>query len=123
MSMIKRRLTEVAVDSVTDYLKEKFEKLKELDLDHDGQKDVDQLLEILENCGRLSKTAVQSMDFQKIAAGLDQVFSGLNTVVAAVDRDALGAASNELSKALVKLGALTQLGVREFREKGSLTDS
>ncbi len=36
---LKKHLTNVAVDSVMDYLKEKLEKLKQLDLDADGDRE------------------------------------------------------------------------------------
>ena len=48
--MFRKKLTEVAVESVTEYLEEKLEYLKTLDLDKDGQKDVDQITEIVKRC-------------------------------------------------------------------------
>lgn len=116
MSIIRRRLTEVAVDSFTDYLKEKVEQIKQLDLDHDGRKDVDQIKEIVEACGQHMKSAAQSMDFQKMATGLDQIMSGLNMVATAVDGKLLQAAGAELSKGLQKLGQLAQLAIEEAKE-------
>lgn len=119
MSMIKKRLTEVAVDSFTDYLKEKFEKVKQLDLDHDGRKDLDQMIELLDSCAQQSKVVLDSMDFQKLASGLDQIIVGCNTMALAVDSKALQSAGQELSKALKKLGQLAQLGIEEAKKSNN----
>ncbi len=119
MSFIKKRLTDVAVDSFTDYLKEKFEEIKQLDLDHDGKKDVDQMKEIVESCAQHAKAAVESTDFQKLAAGLDQILSGFNTASTSIDRTALRAAGAELGRGLSKLGQLAQLAIHEAKENDS----
>lgn len=116
MSMIRKRLTEVAVDSFTDYLKEKIEEIKQLDLDNDGRKDVDQMKEIVESCGAELKKVAQSMDFQKLAAGLDQIVSGVNIVATAVDGNSLQAAGAELLKGLKKAGQLAQLAIDEAKD-------
>ncbi len=120
MSFFRKRLTEVAVDSFSDYLKEKVAQIKTLDLDKDGVKDVDQMLAILENCTNLTKQAVATMNFQQIAAGAEQIMDGLHQVSSAVDREALKAVSIELGKGLHKLGDLAQLGIHEVRTKGTL---
>ncbi len=113
---IKRKLTEVAVDSFTDYLKERFEKLKQLDLDKDGHRDVDQIIEILTRCGNLAKDALSSTDFPRLAAGLDQIFAGSALMRSAVDAKKLGAAGQELVQAMKKLGELAHLGVIELKD-------
>lgn len=119
MSIIKKRLTEVAVDSFTDYLKEKIEQIKQLDLDHDGRKDLDQLKEIVGNCGLHVKNALESTDFQKLAAGLDNIMKGANMVATAFDGKLLAQAGEELSKGAQKIGQLAQLAIEEAKEKTS----
>lgn len=122
MSLIRKHLTGVAVDTVTDFLKEKFEQVKQLDLDQDGRKDVDQMLEILESCGRLTKTAIDSTDFQKLATGLDQIILGFKAVTAALDAESLSLTTQAYGKALKKMAQLGQLGIQEIKERGSLAD-
>ena len=119
MDLIKERLTEVAVDSFTDYLKEKIEKIKQLDLDHDGQKDVDQLKEIVANCGLRVKNALESTDFPKLAEGLDNVMKGANMIATAFDGKLLAEAGQELSKGMEKVGQLAQLAIEEAKEKNA----
>ncbi|HEY9869515.1 MAG TPA: hypothetical protein V6D08_10155 [Candidatus Obscuribacterales bacterium] len=116
--LIRRKLTEVAIDSVTDYLKEKFEKLKLLDLDKDGVRDVDQIIEILTRCGQLAKEAFEMTDFQKLAAGLDQIIGGTQVIRSAVNAEKLAAVGSELTQGLKKLGELAQLGIVEMKERG-----
>lgn len=118
MSLIKKHLTNVAVNSFTDYMKEKFEEIKQLDLDHDGRKDIDQLKELLDSCGIQAKIAIESMDIQKLAQGLDQIMKGANMVASAIDGNALQSAGQELGKTLAKLGQLTQLGIEEAKKSG-----
>lgn len=122
MSFFRKRLTDVAVDSFTEYLMERFEKIKQLDLDKDGQKDVDQMLHIVENCSSLAKKAIETTDFQKIAAGLEQMMNGMNMINDAVDGQSLKAIGSEMAVGLRKLGHLAQLGIKEVKDKGSLTD-
>lgn len=119
MSVIKKRLTEVAVDSFADYLKEKLEKIKQLDLDHDGRKDVDQLKEIVGNCGVHMKNVLDSTDFQKLAEGLDNIMKGANMVATAFDGKLLAEAGKELSKGAEKIGQLAQLAIEDAKEKKS----
>ena len=117
MSIIKKRLTEVAVDSFTDYLKERLEQVKQLDLDQDGRKDLDQLKEIVVNCGVHLKNALESTDFQKLAAGLDNIMKGANMVATAFDGKLLAEAGQELSKGVQKIGQLAQLAIDETKQK------
>ena len=114
---IKRKLTEVAVDSFTDYLKEKLEDLKKLDLDKDGQKDVDQVVEILKRCGRLSKDALAATDLPAVAGGLEQIITGATAIGKAVNTEKLGAAAKELGQAFKKLANLAHLGIVELKER------
>lgn len=122
MSFFRKALTDVAVDSFTQYLMDKIEKIKQLDLDKDGQKDVDQMLAILENCSTLAKRAIDTTDFQQIAAGIEQMMAGINLVQSAVDGQSLKAIGTEMGVGLKKLGHLASLGIKEVKEKGTLTD-
>ena len=114
--IIKRKLTEVAVDSLTDYLKERLEDLKKLDLDKDGQKDVDQVVEILYRCGHLAKEALASTDLPAVAGGLEQIVTGAAAIGKAVNTEKLGAAGTELGQAFKKLMTLAHLGIIELKE-------
>jgi hypothetical protein len=122
MSFFRKKLTDVAVDSFTEYLMEKIEKIKQLDLDKDGQKDVDQMMHILENCSELAKKAIETTDFQKIAAGVEQMMAGINMVQSAIDGQSLKAIGSEMGVGLKKFGHLASLGIKEVKEKGTLTD-
>ncbi|HEY9791356.1 MAG TPA: hypothetical protein V6D22_13215 [Candidatus Obscuribacterales bacterium] len=117
---IKRTLTAVAVDSARDYLLERIEKLKELDLDKDGQRDVDQVAALLNQLAVKVTAAVESTDFQKLATGLEQVITGAGMIGASVDRQKLTAAGEELHSGLRQLGKLLKLGIQEVKrqEKG-----
>jgi len=117
MTTIKRKLTEVAVDSFTDYLKEKFENLKKLDLDKDGQRDVDQVVEILARCGRLTREALAATDLPALAGGLEQIVTGAAVIGRAVDADKVGAAGKELAQAFKTLMNLAHLGIIELKEQ------
>lgn len=114
---MKKKLTEVAVDSFTEYLQERLAKLRELDLDQDGRKDIDQIIEILQRCGDKAKTALQSTDFPKVAAGLESILDGMAMIRTSCDQEKLGAFFNEVSQASVKLGELGQLSVKYVKDK------
>jgi hypothetical protein len=114
---IKRSLTAVAVDSARDYARERLQQLKKLDLDHDGQKDVDQVVILVNNLAEKVKEAVESTDFQKLATGLEQVIAGATLIGSAVDRDKLRAASKDLVSGLQQLGKFLQLGIQEVKRQ------
>lgn len=114
---IKRKLTEVAVDAFTDYLKEKLDYLKQFDLDQDGVKDVDQLMTILSRCGALAKEAVKTTNFPQIAAGLDQIISGAALIGGAVEKEKLGAVTRELAQGLAKAGELARLSIEYVKNQ------
>lgn len=113
---LRSHLTNVAVDSVMDYLREKLEKLKQLDLDEDGQKDVDQISELLVRVGTKVKDSIESTDFPKLASGLEQIMSGATLIGASVDREKLGNACTELGAGMKQLGHLLQLGVHQMKQ-------
>lgn len=113
---LRSHLTNVAVDSIMDYLREKLEKLKQLDLDEDGQKDVDQISELLIRVGTKVKDSIESTDFPKLATGLEQIMSGFTLIGSSVDREKLGDACTELGAGMKQLGHLLQLGVHQMKE-------
>ncbi len=113
---LKTKLTNVAVDSARDYLKEKLEKVKQLDLDEDGKKDVDQISEVLMRVASKVKDSMESTDFPKLASGLEQIMSGVSLIGSSVDREKLADACNELGVGMKQLGHLLQLGVQEVKE-------
>ncbi len=117
--IIKQKLTEVAVDAVTDYLKTKLEWLKQFDLDQDGRKDVDQITEILVRCGQLLKESIDHTNFAQIAAGLDQIISGAALIRKSVDQEKLSEMSREVSAGWNKLGHLTQLSIQYVKDHPS----
>ncbi|MBY0548989.1 MAG: hypothetical protein K2W95_17080 [Candidatus Obscuribacterales bacterium] len=114
--MIKQKLTEVAVDAITDYVKEKIEWLKKFDLDQDGRKDVDQIIEIVVRCGQLTKESIDHTNFAQIAAGLDQIMTGASLIKSSVDQEKLAAMSKELGAAWHKLGHLAQLSIQYAKD-------
>ncbi len=116
--MFKKKLTAVAVDSVTEYLQERFEKLKQYDLDQDGQKDVDQIIEILGRCSVKAKAALESTNFANIAAGLEQVIAGAVLIKNSVDPQTMAELGEELSGASKQLTVLGQLSIQYMKEKG-----
>lgn len=115
--MFKRKLAEVAVDTVTDYLQEQFEKLKQFDLDQDGQKDVDQIVEILGRCGSKAKETLSSTNVQGIAAGLDQIMKGMSLIQKSFDQEKVMALVKEVSAASTKLTELTQLTLEYVKDQ------
>lgn len=115
---IKRTLTAVAVDSARDYLQEKIKELKKLDLDKDGQKDVDQISALLFRLGERVKDSLESTDFQKLAGGIEQVMNGASLIGESVDRRKLGAALEETGTVMKQIGALLKLGVAEIKKSG-----
>jgi hypothetical protein len=118
---IKRTLTNVAVDSARDYLIERVEKLKELDLDKDGVRDVDQIAALVNKLAVKVEAALDSTDFQQLATGLEQVITGAGLIGESIDRQKLAEAGQEMSSGLRQLGKLLKLGIEEVkrREKGS----
>jgi hypothetical protein len=116
---IKRKLTEVALDSVTEYLQDTFEKLRQFDLDADGHKDVDQVVEILGRCGARAKETLASTNASNIAAGLEQIIAGVTLIQKSFDRDTVTAFLSELSTASSKITELTQLSITYVKEHGS----
>jgi hypothetical protein len=115
---IKRKLTEVAVDSFTEYLQERFDRLKELDLDKDGQKDVDQIIQIIGRCGVSAKAALASTDAANIAAGLEQIINGTTLIQKSFDQESVSFFLKELSSAFSKISQLTQLSIQYVKEHG-----
>jgi hypothetical protein len=113
---IKKTLTAVAVDSFRDYLKEQLDKIKELDLDKDGQKDVDQIADLLMHLSAKVKDAIESTDFPKLASGLEQIMAGVTLMGASVDRIKLADACSDVGAGMTKLGSLLQLGIRELKQ-------
>lgn len=115
----KRKLTEVAVDSVTEYLQEWFQNLKQFDLDRDGQKDVDQIVQILGRCGTKAKETLSSTDAANIAAGLEQIINGTTLIRQSFDHDKVTAFLKELSQASAKITELAQLSIEHAKERKS----
>lgn len=116
--MLKRKLTEVAVESFTEYLQEKFDKLKQFDLDRDGKKDVDQVIELLGRCGTSAKETLASTDATAIAAGLEQIIAGVTLIQKSFDQKKVGDFLKELSTASSKITELTQLSIAYVKEHG-----
>lgn len=114
--MFKQKLTEVAVDAITDYLKQRIEWLKQFDLDQDGQKDVDQIIAIVVRCGQLMKESIDHTNFAQIAEGLDQIMNGATLIKNSVDKEKLGAMSKELGAGWKTLGHLTQLSIQYAKD-------
>jgi hypothetical protein len=114
---IKKTITAVAVDSARDYLKERLAELKQLDLDKDGQKDVDQVMEVLNHLGEKVKDSIDSTDFPKLASGLEQIFNGIGLVGDSVDRQKLAATCDELAKGIGQIGHLLRLGIAEVKNQ------
>jgi len=115
---IKRKLTEVAVDSLTEYLQESFEKLRQFDLDQDGHKDVDQIIQILGRCGAKAKEMLTSTSAADIAAGLEQIIAGTTLIQKSFDREKVAAFLSELSSASSKITELTELSITYVKEHG-----
>lgn len=115
--MLKRKLTEVAVDAFTEYLNEKLSVLKELDLDQDGRKDVDQLAEIVARCGLITKDVLSSTDFSQIGAGLEQIISGTTMIRNALNKEQLTVLTKELSEGATKIGELARLSITYVKEQ------
>jgi hypothetical protein len=113
--MFRRKLTEVAVDSFTDYLKERFEMLKQLDLDKDGHKDVDQIVAIVNRGGLALKDALDSTDFTKMATGLEQIVAGVNQIKSSFDAVKVQAVAKEFKEGATKLVELGHLGISEMK--------
>ncbi|MCC7531622.1 MAG: hypothetical protein IT342_24170 [Candidatus Melainabacteria bacterium] len=113
---LKTKLTSVAVDSARDYLQEKLEKVKQLDLNEDGKKDVDQISELVMRVAAKVKDSMESTDFPKLASGLEQVMSGASTIRSSVDRAKLADACTEIATGMKQLGNFLQLGVHEIKE-------
>ncbi len=116
--MIKKKLTEVAVDAFTEYVKERITWLKQFDLDKDGQKDVDQIIEIVVKCGSLCKDALGTTNFPQIATGLEQIIGGVTLIRDSLDKEKLAEMGKELSIGCNKLGELAQLSIQYAKEKG-----
>lgn len=114
---LKKKLTTVAVDSATDYVKERLEKLKQFDLDGDGQSDVEQIKGLLAECAERAKEALEATDFSKLASGAEQILNGVSLFGSAVDRAKLSAAIRALIPALKKTGHLLELGTRELADR------
>ena len=113
--MFKKKLTEVAVDSVTEYLEEKLEYLKTLDLDKDGVKDVDQIVEILNRCGQSAKEVLDTTDFSKMASGLEKIINGTEMIGASFEPEKVKSFGLQLKEGVTKIGELTQLGIAEVK--------
>lgn len=116
--MFKRKLTEMAVDNFTEYLQERFEKLKQLDIDQDGRKDVDQVIEILGRCAVKAKATLDTTNFANIAAGLELMFQGSGMIANSLDREKLKELGVELSDATKKLTTLGEVTIRYVKERG-----
>lgn len=116
--LIKKKLTEVAVDSFTEYLQQKFARLKELDLDRDGHKDVDQIIEIVGRCATKAKETIDATDFAGVASGVEHILRGASMIRAALDEQKLGELSKEVAEASRQLTHLGQLTIAYVKETG-----
>lgn len=116
--MFKRKLTEVAVDSFTEYLQERFEKLKQLDLNQDGRKDVDQIIEIIGKCAIKAKETIDATNFANIASGLEQVMQGATLIGQSIDQQKLRELGVEIADASRQLTALGQVTIQYVKEHG-----
>jgi hypothetical protein len=114
----KKKLTEVAVDSLTEYCQERFDKLKEFDLDQDGQKDVDQVIAILGRCGEKMKDTLASTNAANIAAGLEQIIQGATLIQKSFDQEKVNALLKEMSSAYSKISNLAELSIEYVKEHG-----
>ena len=119
---LKHKVTSIAVDSARDYLRDRLNELKQLDLDKDGQKDIEQMAALLTGISEKVKDCLESVDFQKLGTGLEQITSGVRVVSASVDPQKLGTASDELIAGLTQLGKLLQLGIEEVKREGKHQD-
>jgi Ca2+-binding EF-hand superfamily protein len=115
---IKQKLTEVVLDNVTEYLQETFNKLRQFDLDADGHKDIDQVIEILARCGARAKETLSSTDASGIAAGLQQIVAGVTLIQKSFDQETVTALLNELTTASTKITELAQLSITYVKEHG-----
>ncbi len=114
---LKTKLTGMAVDAATSYAKEQLEKLKQLDLDHDGQRDVDHIKAMVSACAVSAKEALASTNFSNIATGWEQTSNGLKLMRASVDGAKWSATGKLLIPTLKKFGQLLELGVKEVKEE------
>jgi len=112
---LKQTLTHYAIDSVRDYCQECLEQIKQLDLDHDGRKDVDQMAEVVTRVIERLKVAIEATDFQALGTGLEQVISGARTIGSSIDTEKMAAACSEMVIGLKQAGKLLQLGVAEMK--------
>lgn len=115
--LIKKTITNLAVDSAKNYLEERLSELKKLDLDHDGHKDVDQCSEALGKIAAKVTDALESTDFQKLGTGIEQVISGVGMISSSIDQQKLALACDELAVGLKQLGKLLRLGIAEMKEQ------
>lgn len=116
--MFKKKLTEIAVDNFTEYLQERFEKVKQLDIDKDGRKDVDQVIEILGRVAVTAKATLDTTNFANIAAGIELMLQGSGMIVNSLDREKLAELGQELSDATKKLTALGEVTIKYVKERG-----
>jgi hypothetical protein len=114
----KRKLTEVAVDSLTEYLQERFERLRQFDLDQDGQKDLDQIVALLGNVGSKAKETLASTDIANIAAGLDQMIQGATLIQKSFDQEKVTEFFKEVATVSAKLSHLAELSIAYVKEHG-----
>lgn len=115
---IRKTVTALAVDSAKDYVHERLEYLKTLDLDKDGREDVDQVAEHVTQAGEMLKIAMESTDFQQLATGVEQLISGAEMIGSSFDREKVGRAFIELSACFAQVGKLLQLGIAEVKSQG-----
>jgi hypothetical protein len=114
---IRKTVTAMAIDSAKDYVQERLEQLKKLDLDKNGITDVDQVAELVSRAGEKIKIAMESTDFPKLSAGCEQIFSGFELIGSSIDREKVGQACSELSACLAQVGKLLQLGIAEVKSR------
>jgi hypothetical protein len=116
--MFKAKLTEVAVDAFADYMQERFDKLKQFDLDADGVKDVEQVKALLRRCADKAKAALNTTDFSNMAAGLEQITTGAALIGNSFDKEKMRELGQELHSAGKELTKLSQLTVQYVKEHG-----
>jgi len=104
--------------SKTEYLQESFEKLRKFDLDKDGQRDIDQIVEILGSCGAKAKETLASTNAANIATGLEQIIAGATLIRSSFDQDKITALLREVGSAYSKITELTQLSITYVEEHG-----
>lgn len=115
---LKKKIIDSAIDSFFEALEAKLKELKEKigDNDHNGQNDVDQVIEMVRGYPPRLKEITDKVNIGQISKGVGQISAGLAVVSSAIDKEALQSLTAKAIEDMKLLGSLVKVAFERLKE-------